>query len=348
MDTDLVKCRTCASTIPAGMRYCSQCGTAMTESDPSAGRTSPPENLAWWVAVGSGAVVLLTAFLPWSSFATFDPSVSAEGMADVPSRIGLASGPTAWLAIVLATLAATIVLARLVPSIVLPDAVRRPVAVATWLAGAGLLCSIIRAATLGPSTPAELVFIANQEGPRFGVVIAILAGLVQVIALVMGARLTSTPISPDLGLSLQPDAGEGRLPRDVRAAAVIAFIMAVLNTIAALAILFLAFGLSSVPLLDNLGAAVAVIAIIFIALTAWLIVLGVQLLAGRRWARTGTLITASAIAVIVVLSMLSTNGDPTLAVILTALAVAAVILLCTRRARSFAWVGPSGRGVSEA
>jgi hypothetical protein len=348
MDTELVKCRTCASTIPAGVRYCSHCGTAATESDVSAGRTSAPENIAWWVAVGSGAVVLLTAFMPWSWVAAYDPSMVAEGTAGVPSRIGLASGPTAWLAIVLAVLAATIVLARLVPSIVLPHAVRRPVALATWVAGAGLLCSIIRAATIGPSTPTELDFIANQEGPRFGVVIAILAAMVQVIALVVGARLTSTSIAPDLGLSLQPDAEERRLPREVRAAAVIAFIVAALNTIAALAILVLAAGLSSVPLLDNFGAAVAVIAIIFIALTAWLIVLGVQLLAGRRWARTGTLITASAIAVIVVLSMLSTNGDPTLAVILTALAVAVVILLCTRRARTFAWVGPSGRGAFRA
>ncbi|MBK6872963.1 MAG: hypothetical protein IPJ14_14865 [Kineosporiaceae bacterium] len=317
-------------------------------ADPSSIAGPSSAQAAWWTTVAGGALVLLSGFMPWSATSRsslFDP-VGVQ-----TTKAGFAAGPTAWLGIILAATAAVIALAQVRPSVRLPRTVAHPATTAAHLAMAALACILIRTMSL---TRAE----TNLFGMAFadphlagGGVLANLAAIVMVVAMVIATRRLSQSIKPDLGWSLATPRAEAAdldqlapsdlrsdvRPGEVTASAALCFVVAGLNALFALSALVLGAGIGSISALNQFGSVVAAAGIIPAALCAWLIVIGLQLLGRRAWSRIACIITMGILGGVMLLVILSTSGDPTVALVLAVCCLAPGLLLCTRATRQASW-----------
>lgn len=128
-----------------------------------------------WLIVGGGAVVLLSTFMPWYGVdvGPFSASVS-----------GWSSGFLGWFGALLLILAAVYVALRR-SDVALPEMPVTPAVVAAGLSLIGVLFVVWRWATL---PRAHTLGRAVDYGPRFGIWLALLAGIVETVGAVMQFR----------------------------------------------------------------------------------------------------------------------------------------------------------------
>jgi hypothetical protein len=142
------------------------------------------------IGVGA-AVVFIAGFLPWWGYSgpvhVYGGSIS-----------GFSSGFTAWAGILLLAAAGALHVAR-VSSVRLPALPLSPAVAVAGVAALGLLLVVIRWLTL-PSVHAGL---AGSVGAKFGIWIAIVAGIVELAAAVVALRASGEalpwehPAQPD-------------------------------------------------------------------------------------------------------------------------------------------------------
>ena len=350
-------CHQCHAVETATARFCSRCGVSLAAAPhpvgphtqgTSRGRSAPTGagragtsattpsthdqtlRAARGGVLAAGGLMVLSAFLPWSA-AKFSLFGLFPGVATT-STSGWGSGPTAVLAVGLAALAAAL---AVIPSEALPRyraVITRP-AMATTLAAGAVVCVAVRAITIGNTGR-----LGEHASPRFGVYVALLAGLTQLSCALLAGRLTTEPLLPDFRLALDPyPRTTGRVPRAVHLSAGISLLEGALCALGAFIFLLIAAGLSSVSLLAPFGRMAAVVAVLPVALAAWFIVLTLQLRAGRRWARTAQLLTHGATAVLFALATLGSNDDPTGGLLAVALSATAALAVCGRSTRVHRW-----------
>ncbi len=276
--------------------------------------------------------MVLSTFLSWSAakFSLF--GLFAGGATTNTS--GWASGPTAVVAVGLAALAAAL---AVIPSKLFPRyraVITRPALATALAAGGSLLCVAVRAITIGDTGR-----LGEHASPRFGVYVALTAGLTQLACALLAGRLAAEPLLPDFRLGIAADASQAasQVPRAVHLSAGISLVDGALSAFGAFILLVIGAGLSSVSLLAPFGQLAAVAAMLPAALAAWFVVLGLQLRAGQRWARTAQLVTHGAAAVLFAIATLGSNGDPTAGLLAVALSATAGLAVCSRSARGYRW-----------
>jgi hypothetical protein len=294
---------------------------------------SNPAARAWWAVVGCGALVLFSAFLPWWS--TRSSVLGFFAKSSSSTTIGWGAGGTALIAMACAAAAAILGSAQVHPAVRLRRTPSRPALAIVLLAATALVCVLVRALTIGGGGG---LLTPGHSSPRAGIFVAILAAAAQLACAVWAARLVGASLRPNLGIALDSaPTRSGAVPGDVRTSAVISFVQGGLTALLAFIVLVISSSLSSVSFLAPLGRIGAVLSLIPAAIAAWLLVLGVQLLAGRRWARIGAMVTQGLFAALLAIGTLSSNDDPTTGLIFLAIPATAVITLCTTRARSYSW-----------
>ncbi len=135
-----------------------------------------------WGIVGGGAVAFVSGFLPWWGYS--GPLNAYNG-----SVSGWSAGFYAWAGILLLTLAAVYLFLRR-SEVSLPELPIGPTVAVTGTAGVGLLLVLLRWVTL-PSVHAGA---AGSIGPRFGIWLAVLAGIVEVGCAVASLRRSGEPM----------------------------------------------------------------------------------------------------------------------------------------------------------
>jgi len=125
---------------------------------------------------GAAIVAFVAAFLPWWGY-------DGPGGFYSASVSGWNAGFTAWAGSILLTLTGVYVVLRK-SDVKLPDLPAGPAVVAAGAAALGLLLVVIRWLTM-PSVDAG---VAGSIGPKFGIWVAIIAGIVEVVAAVMAFR----------------------------------------------------------------------------------------------------------------------------------------------------------------
>ena len=144
--------------------------------------------------VASGAVALLSTFLPWWGYSG---PLHLYGT----SIIGWNAGFTAWFgALLMAGAAAFVVLRR--SDVSMPKLPTGPAVVVLGATALGLLLVLVRWISL----PRLHAGLAGSVGPRFGIWLAIAAGIVEVIAAVAEFRSSGEALPWDSG-SATPEQG---------------------------------------------------------------------------------------------------------------------------------------------
>ena len=133
------------------------------------------------VIAGGAAVAFIASFLPWYgvSVGPFSASVS-----------GWSSGFTAWAGALLLTIAGALLVLRR-SGATLPSLQVGPSVLVAGIAGLGLLLVIIRWASLPRYHISDLSYDA---GARYGLYIALIAGIAEVAAAVMAMRASGESI----------------------------------------------------------------------------------------------------------------------------------------------------------
>lgn len=137
-----------------------------------------------WAIVGGAGLVFISGFLPWWGYngplSSFSTSVS-----------GWSAGFSAWAGILLLTLAGVyLFLRRSEVSLPAAPAFAGPAVLVAGVAALGLLLVILRWATL----PRVSGGLAGSIGAKFGIWLAILAGIVEVGAAVVELRASGEPL----------------------------------------------------------------------------------------------------------------------------------------------------------
>lgn len=140
-----------------------------------------------WLVAGGGAVAFIAGFLPWWGVSI-----------DIDDRLGInidgtvsgwSAGFTAWAGVLLLFLAAVYLVLRRA-EVSLPDLPVTPAVAVAGLALIGLLLVLIRLVTLPDSTFGDV-------GPRFGIWLALLAGIVELVGAVMQFRTSGEKLPWD-------------------------------------------------------------------------------------------------------------------------------------------------------
>jgi len=131
---------------------------------------------------GGAGVAFIAGFLPWWGYSgplnTYSASVN-----------GWSAGFTAWAGTLLLTLAGVYLVLRR-SEVSLPSLPVGPAVVVAGVAGLGLLLVILRWLTL----PRVHGGLAGSIGAKYGIYIALLAGIVEVAAAVMEFRSSGEPL----------------------------------------------------------------------------------------------------------------------------------------------------------
>ena len=130
--------------------------------------------------LAGAAVAFIAGFLPWYGYTG---SISILRNASIS---GWSSGFSAWAGVLLLTLAGVFLFLRLAGTS-MPELPLAPGMIVVGLAGLGLLLVIIRWLTF-PSVPGLAV------GAKYGIWIALIAGIVEVAAAVMQVRESGEPL----------------------------------------------------------------------------------------------------------------------------------------------------------
>jgi hypothetical protein len=130
--------------------------------------------------LAGAAVAFIAGFLPWYGYTG---SISILRNASIS---GWSSGFWAWAGVLLLTLAGVFLFLRLAET-TMPDLPIAPGMVVVGLSGLGLLFVIIRWLTF-PSVPGLAV------GAKWGIWVALIAGLVETVAAVMQVRESGEPL----------------------------------------------------------------------------------------------------------------------------------------------------------
>lgn len=135
-----------------------------------------------WVIVAGAVIAFIAAFLPWygATVGPFDASVS-----------GWSAGFSAWAGALLLTAAGALVALRRSGASMSSVGPVGPSAFVVLIAGLGLLLVIIR--WLSFPTYHAANFSANV-GARYGIYLALIAGIAEVTAAVMSMRSSGEPV----------------------------------------------------------------------------------------------------------------------------------------------------------
>ncbi len=135
-----------------------------------------------WVIVAGAAIAFIAAFLPWygATVGPFDASVS-----------GWSAGFSAWAGALLLTAAGALVVLRRSGASMSAVGPVNPSAFVVLIAGLGLLLVIIR--WLSFPTYHASGFSANV-GARYGIYLAVIAGIAEVTAAVLEMRSSGEPL----------------------------------------------------------------------------------------------------------------------------------------------------------
>jgi hypothetical protein len=134
------------------------------------------------VVAGAAIVVFISGLLPWWGYSGPLEVYSA-------SVIGWNAGFAAWLGILL-LVAAAVYLVLLRSEVALPVLPVGPAMLVAGAAAVGLLLIILRWLTL----PRVGEGLAGSIGPKYGLYVALIAGIVEVGAAVMAARASGEPL----------------------------------------------------------------------------------------------------------------------------------------------------------
>jgi hypothetical protein len=132
--------------------------------------------------VGGAGVAFIAGFLPWWGYSGPLSNYSA-------SVSGWSAGFSAWAGTLLLTLAGVYVLLRR-SEVSLPSLPVGPAVVAAGAAGLGLLLVVLRWLTL----PRVHGGLAGSIGAKYGIYIALIAGIVETTAAVLEFRASGEPL----------------------------------------------------------------------------------------------------------------------------------------------------------
>jgi hypothetical protein len=132
--------------------------------------------------VGGAVVVFISGFLPWWGY-------KGPLSAYAPSVDGFSTGFSGWAGILLLFLAGLYLFLRRM-DVSLPALPVGPAVAVAGVAALGLLLVVIRWLTL-PSVPAAL---RGTIGTKYGLFVALLAGIVEVVCAVVELRASGEPL----------------------------------------------------------------------------------------------------------------------------------------------------------
>src|SRR5579862_1155217 len=136
-----------------------------------------------WVIVGGAVIAFIAAFLPWygATVGPFDASVS-----------GWSAGFSAWAGALLLTGAGVLVALRRSGASMSAVGPIGPSAFVVLIAGLGLFLVIIRWLSFPTYHPAG--GLSANVGARYGIYLALIAGIAEVTAAVMETRASGEPL----------------------------------------------------------------------------------------------------------------------------------------------------------
>jgi hypothetical protein len=149
-----------------------------------------------WAIVGGAGVVFISGFLPWWGYSGPLTLYSA-------SVAGWSAGFTAWAGILLLAAAGAYHFLRRA-EVSLPTAPVGPAVLTAGVGGLGLLLVVIRWLTL----PRVHGGLAGSIGAKYGIWLAIVAGVVEVGAAVVAVRASGEPLPWAQAQPAEPLAGE--------------------------------------------------------------------------------------------------------------------------------------------